>query len=64
MQPELVFRIHAFFRNLVRVGAARLPNQLEVDAYDHATFSRRMKTDGDRTGRRVYGRSPAGKPVT
>lgn len=44
MQPEMIYRVHVFFRNLTRVRAAYPALELQVDAYDHTPFFRRMAT--------------------
>ena len=41
-EPELAFRAHAFFRNLVRVRAAYEPDWLNLDAYGRSPFYFRM----------------------
>ena len=44
MQPEMIYRAHVFFRNLTRVRAAYPALELQVGAYDHTPFFRRMAT--------------------
>ena len=48
---EVTLRVHTFFRNLVRIRTAYLPEKLELDFYDHAPFLRRM-SGGDTVGQK------------